>query len=500
MRTNLFVIILIHFFLAIIFTWPLITHLATLILNLQDGLLINWYLNWSIFHPLNFNANIFYPQNLTLFYSDHMLPQAVLAAPFVKFFDEPLLAYNLNFLFGFILTGMAMYVFTRSLFWSIVFTYNPIHLAYMVHLQLFNFWPVIFAVHFLISKKYKLFILFFLISSLTTSLFFYFLLLICAVFLLRGPLALARGPLLKVFFTAVFVTVPFLVPYFLVSHQFNYVRPITDVIHFSLAPSDLWTQFFPGFIFILIVAITLTRGGLVSARHSGLSRIFFIVAIVSFVLSFGPFLHIFKDTVHIGSIPGLPLPYLIFYYLIPGFSGFRTPSRWILLAFFSIVVFFARSRQNNFRHSGRVQNLLLFLFFLELFLLNYFPLKYHQVPSVKNFPAEQIWLSQNYPDAPIIQFPLYGWWDEPGVKTETLRMYYSTIHWHPMFNGYSGFSPKSWEEKVKWLQKEFPSDQTISYLRDLGIKIVLTDQNINGSMTIPNSTARILLPGSKNPK
>lgn len=110
-----------------------------------------------------------------------------------------------------------------------------------------------------------------------------------------------------------------------------------------------------------------------------------------------------------------------------------------------------------------------------------FPFKYRVVPRVKEFPPEQIWLKDNFVGAPIIQFPIYGWFDPStssgvvldGVGLETLRMYYSTIHWHPMVNGYSGFSPKEWEEKVRWLQVAFPGIKAIAYLRTLGVKLVL---------------------------
>ena len=48
-------------------------------------------------------------------------------------------------------------------------------------------------------------------------------------------------------------------------------------------------------------------------------------------MSLGPVLKIFGHTVKIFGLP-MPLPYAAFYYLFPGFNGFRTPSRFIILA------------------------------------------------------------------------------------------------------------------------------------------------------------------------
>jgi hypothetical protein len=80
---NLLVLFL-YCVLAVLITWPLIINLTRFIIDSGDGLLITWYLNWSIAHPFDLNANIFYPIKNTLVFSDLMLPQAFLAAPFVK--------------------------------------------------------------------------------------------------------------------------------------------------------------------------------------------------------------------------------------------------------------------------------------------------------------------------------------------------------------------------------------------------------------------------------
>ncbi len=465
---------------SVIVTWPLVAHLSSFIIDSHDGLLITWIINWNI-HAQSLNTNIFYPYTNTLAFSDYHLLESLVALPFVKIFGEPLLAFNINFILGFVITAFAIYTLvfhltkkiSAAFFAGILFTFSTIHLNYMTHLQLFDFWPVIFTIYFVIRQKFKSFLLFFWLSSLNSPLNFYFLLTICLI--LRK---------FKSTFFATIITAPFLLPYFFVSRQFGYVRPINDAIHFSLQfpdllnissmsrlsnfippTSELTPAYFGGVFLVLFIAMIWgVRNKIPNNKYL---KFFLSLALVSFILSLGPALHISPNTVHIGSVPAIPLPYAIFYYLLPGFSGFRTPSRWIVLTALSLSV--AIGIYFTKRLNWKTVVILSILILAEI----NFPFRYSVVPSVKEFPLEQIWLKDNYVGAPIIQFPIYNWDDRPQFGEETLREYYSTIHWHPMFNGFSGFSPKEWENRVKWLQKEFPSIETINYLKTLGIKLVL---------------------------
>lgn len=487
MKKNLNVLFLFTIF-TIVVTWPLILNLNNSIIDKVDGLLITWIINWNI-HNFSFNTNIFFPYTNTLAFSEMFFTQSLIALPFVLMFKEPLMAYNINFLLGFVLTGFSVYLLVKyltsdvkaSLLAGIVFTFSTIHLNYMAHLQLFNFWPVVLAVYFLFQKKYKLFVLMFLVSTLTTVLFFYFLVLITVLWGFFD-----KKSFMYLFFSCL-ITAPFLIPYYLVSRQFNYQRPITDAIHFSFQIPDLinvgnsshlynfvgkLSNDTPGYLggVFMILAIGLIWN-LRKIWGNKKARFFIILAAISFVLSLGPALHIFRNTIHVGPIPAIPLPYLIFYYVVPGFAGMRTPSRWLILMAFALIMSIAILLAKKID-----VNKLIILAVLVIFEIN-LPLPYKKVPSLKEFPPEQVWLKNNYKGAPIVQFPIYGWWDNPGVEVETMREYYSTIHWHPMYNGYSGFSPKEWEERVQWLQKEFPSAETISYLKGKGIKLVLAPKD-----------------------
>ncbi len=49
------------------------------------------------------------------------------------------------------------------------------------------------------------------------------------------------------------------------------------------------------------------------------------------------------------------------------------------------------------------------------------------------------------PDAVLLELPLIA----PDVAREPIYMYFSTFHWHPLVNGYSGFSPQSYPDLIE---------------------------------------------------
>jgi len=514
LTTHLFVIA-IYLILSIAVTWPLVFHLNSLVIDPHDGLLNTWMLNWamhSFSSGLNglvnyFNANIFFPFKNTFAFSDLQLPLGLITAPIIAITGEPLVGYNFSILLGFVLTAYSAFIFSNylglrkdlSFFTGLLISFSTSHLSYITHQQAFHLWPIIFAIYSLLSNKKILFIFFLWVSSLNFIMNLYLLMFAFGIYILIFLKDIKKWILS--FGIGLVLILPFLIPYLLVSRQFKYTRPITDTIHFSLHYDDLINvgkfnrlsnysilnrpstpAFFGVAGLILVVSlIFFGRKNFTLIKIKDERRIalyLLLLGILFFILSFGPGFHLFRNTVHVGPIPLVPTPYLIFYYLLPGFQAFRAPSRWILYAF----VFLTLASIYILKHKINRKVILILSAFIILELN--VPLTFYHVPAVNEFPPEQVWLKNNYEGAPIVQFPIYNWDDtsplmkgseqvNSGFGVETLREYYSTIHWHPMYNGYSGFSPPAWEKSVKWLQKEFPSKETINFLRDKGIKLVL---------------------------
>jgi len=101
--------------LAVVHTWPLASHPATLSSNDNaDAQLNEWILAW-VAHtlpqdPLHlFQANIFYPAHDSLAFSEPLILPALLGAPLLWLGGSPVLVFNLVMIAGFVLTGLATY-------------------------------------------------------------------------------------------------------------------------------------------------------------------------------------------------------------------------------------------------------------------------------------------------------------------------------------------------------------------------------------------------------
>ena len=122
LKRNEIIIAFLFFIVAnAIYTFPLITapHLANR-LDSPDGLLNSWILSWNLHQitedPLNlFNANIFFPEENTLAYSENLITAALLAAPIATITDNPIALFNSVLFFGFALTGISTFILAFDL-------------------------------------------------------------------------------------------------------------------------------------------------------------------------------------------------------------------------------------------------------------------------------------------------------------------------------------------------------------------------------------------------
>ena len=135
--------------LTAILTWPVVLHLGTRVPGHDDPLFSIWRLAW-IAHALArdpghlFDANIFYPHLRTLAYSDAMLFEGMIAAPFLWAGINPVVVYNLMFLGGIVSSGAGMFVLVRyltgdtgaALVSAVIFTLAPYRIEHFIHLEL----------------------------------------------------------------------------------------------------------------------------------------------------------------------------------------------------------------------------------------------------------------------------------------------------------------------------------------------------------------------------
>jgi hypothetical protein len=77
------------------------------------------------------------------------------------------------------------------------------------------------------------------------------------------------------------------------------------------------------------------------------------------------------------------------------------------------------------------------------------------------------------PRAVIVELPLPN--DDGEYWIDPTYLYYSTFHWRPLINGYSGFTPM-WYSRLKVASREFPSDESMQVLRDRGATAIVLHQ------------------------
>ncbi len=140
--------------LAIIHTWPLVTDPGTLSRNDNaDAELNEWAMAW-IAHQLPrdpahlFDGNIFYPERLTIAYSEPLIVPALMGAPMAWAGASPVFVYNIVLILGFALTAYAGYRLvhewtgdrTAGLLAGSMFAFNSHTLTRLAHIQGIHAW------------------------------------------------------------------------------------------------------------------------------------------------------------------------------------------------------------------------------------------------------------------------------------------------------------------------------------------------------------------------
>ena len=134
--------------LTVAITWPQAAQLRTHVAPFDDSLLSIWRISW-IAHALTsaaplVNANIFHPELRTLAYTDAVLLQGLVAAPFIRGGASPVMVYNLLILGSIALSGAAMCLLAQRLTGSLasgivagtIFAFVTFRFDHFMHLEL----------------------------------------------------------------------------------------------------------------------------------------------------------------------------------------------------------------------------------------------------------------------------------------------------------------------------------------------------------------------------
>lgn len=516
---------------ALYITFPLILHFTSTATGLGDELVITWIQNWVLHalttHPLHlFEADIYYPFHNSLAYSDIFLPTSILAAIPLWIFKEPIVTFNFTQISSFLLLGFCTYLlcffltknFLASVLAGMMVIFSPVAVDKHVHLQILAIegvpLAILFFIQFLLTSQRRFLIgslVFFVLQTYNSFMpgyfivFAYFFLLL--FFVLKDKekfLTLFTWKHVSLLLFSVLLIVPIALPYFQVSKEFHYTRDIRDAIHFAIQPEDLlyagsfsrlqplllqipltqtsrYGEVKPGFLGLILTLLSIVVLLFAWKKRNELKKHWIFYALFStaatgFILSFGPALHINRFTIH-KPFP-IILPYALFYYLLPGFQGFRNSARWEMLFLICIVVCVAIVLTVILEKFSSLKKTSIYILLITVVIVEYqFPMGFATVPQINEFPKEYQWLRTTPLDTKIIEMPIYNWSMLPYSFGEQLRGYYNTYYFRTTMSGFSGFSPPPWQILVTNLLKNFPSNTTIYKLKRLGINYILVHTN-----------------------
>jgi len=493
-RQNLYIelIVIILFICAsLIYFWPAVTHFTTSLPGNQDELFITFAITKmarKFPQPLDqlFDSGIFYPVTNSQVFSDLFITSGILVKPFLAYFKEPVVAFNTILLIGQFLTLYSCYLLLKqmtknkliSFQFSLVFGYSLIHLHYIPHLHTFfiAFVPLSgwILLRWIENNKIVWFYLWFLVLGLqilNSPLPAYFILYLTCFLIWSKPESIK---LLKNNFKHLIIAIvssyvffyPFIKAYFVVSDQHNYQRPLSEVVHFSLSPEKLGGPFFSPILFGATLFVLIW---LIKKRKLDEYKIWLTGMLGALVLSLGPVLHWMGKTVKI-PFP-IPLPYLLFYFLIPGFNSFRTPSRWLnMFALMAIILSALVWHKFIRKEKTIIMTCLIVLINLICFTPRYS--NYVMIPTFDQVPPIYQWLKVQ-PQKIVVELPMAAWDKEEQTEQEIMRMYWSLYHGKILVNGYSGFFPQSHLQLTSITQKQFPDKASLSALQNSGAQILL---------------------------
>ena len=476
--------------LTVLTTWPQALHLASAVPDHDDPFFSMWRLAW-IAHALPhdpghlFDGNIFYPHARTLAYSDAMLLEGLVAAPWLWAHVNLVLVYNLLVLAAIVSSGVGMFVLVRhltqdpdaALVAAAVFTVAPYRIEHFMHLELqWTIWmPLAFwAVH-QVSETPTLrrgMALGLLLALQLLSCVYYGVFLGIIVGALIVLLAATRPgearavvfPLSVAALIVGAVAAVYALPY-IESARIVGTRAPGETASFSAqlasylaAPSQNWLwgwnsfsfegnelRLFPG-----IAAVIIAGAGVAGHRRERLVWIYLSLVLLAVELSLG-----MNGTI-----------YSWLYEWLRPLRGFRAPARFGILAVCALSVLAGFGFQYLSRRLAAPRAVLIAALVAIAVEGGSAPLRLTPVqrttPDV--YTALDKFLDPQRRSA-VIELPMASGFN-------VFYMFWSTRHWRPLVNGYSGYAPRDFEKTIQRMCT-FPDPDSIARLRALNVGHIL---------------------------
>jgi hypothetical protein len=488
------IVLLAFIVLTALLTWPQAIQMSG-VPDLGDPLFSIWRISWvnhQIWrHPAAlFDTNIFYPERLTLAYSDPVIVPALMAAPLFWVGIPRVIAYNLLFLSSFVCSGVATYYFVRALtgrrdaaaIAGVVFALYPFRFEHYSHLELqMTMWMplALWGLHRAMAAgrlrdglATGLAFALQMLSSLYFGVYFAVYLLVVSAALwagrrwpLRPPAVLAAGVLLAG------VLIAPVASRYVANRSMMGDRDLDTVGYYSAQGPDYLKAHFRSYVyqrwghnaqperqlFPRIVPVALAVAGVWPPLS--VARIGYAAALaVAFDGSLG--------------MNGTIFPWLREH--VPGYSGLRVPARFSILVGLSLAILAGYGAARLAGTGARARAATAAAMALLV------------AEALPNITLERVWPAPpgiyaaigDDPDAVLAEFPMPP--NNDVTWTDARYLYFSTFHWHRMVNGNSGFSPPSYREMLM-RERDFPSAAAVDYLRERGVDYLA----LHGAFTNP---------------
>jgi hypothetical protein len=471
--------------LTVAITFPVAFRLGSLArLENADGQFGVWNVSWVartlVLDPLRvFDANIFYPSRGTLAYSEANLGAGVLAIPVYWATLDPIAAYNFVLLASFVLSAVTAYALAQYLTGhraaaavaAVCFAYCPYVFSHLPHIQLLFIGGLplgLLTLHRLVDRPGlgRGVLLGLALAFQTYLCAYYGLFLVLAVgygvifFAVSRRLWADRrflGGLAAGALVAALVTLPLVVPYLAHRQAIGDVRTLESsrlwaatwrTYFASAAYAHAWMLplvgrwgelLFPGFVATLLGSAGAVAGWLAGGRRRELVVFYASLGALAFWASFGP------DA-------GL---YRLLHATMPGFTFLRAPSRFGVFPLLTLSVFAGMALAAGLPRPARGRAAAALAFVLAV-AESMVPLNFRPVPPTS--PAHQQLAA--LPPGALLELPVYS---QRFAFLRARYMLWSTVHWKPLVNAYSDYTPPEFLERLPAIA-QFPSQEAFDAL------------------------------------
>jgi hypothetical protein len=477
--------------LVVAMTWPQAVALDS-VPDVGDPLFSTWRLAWIahqiVRDPLHlFDGNIFYPERLTLTFSDSHIVLGLMTAPFLWAGAHQLVVYNVLFLTLIVLSGATMFVLVNALTGradaamvaGVLFTLYPYRFEHYSHLELqATLWMplLLLAIHraFKGGRLRHGLTAGLLMGLQTLSSLYYgvyltvYLLPICGVLWLHSRVArpAIRGLIAGAIIAAVMIA-PVAAAY-AANRSMVGERPYGEIEFYSAQGTDYLTAHWRSL-----------RYGDIRAEQRPERGLFPTVTPVALaVVGVWPPL----SAARIGYVSALALAFDaslgvnggVYHTLLkysPGFRALRVPARFSLLVGMTLTVLAGYGVARVTRSRGQAARWTFAVLACAAAMFEMWPRNILE-PAWMEPPAIYASLP-NGPGVVLAELPMPL--DDLTMWQDTRSDYNATFHWRKVVNGSSGHFPASYLQLVARLQS-FPDDSAMEYLRERGVTHVAVHQ------------------------